>query len=190
MYDNSLITGVEQEDECNDCVCGGVSLVESILSRADSLQCEEQKHSPTRGEEKETTTETVHEEGGENSPEQIPDGEDSGDTINTYRTRGSDKRVNLPVNEKLNSGVRDTDTVKHVLKVVRNETVTRPLREECNSDNDDHSSSVAGCGNESFPSDIGSDCKTHVSPFSTRVNEKYLPVRSNSIAALISWNSY
>ena len=40
-----LITGVEEEDERNHSMGGSIGLVERILSRANRLQCEEQKHS-------------------------------------------------------------------------------------------------------------------------------------------------
>ena len=53
--------------------------------------------------------------------------------------------MNLPVDEELDRGVGNTNAVEDILEVVRNETVTRPLREEGNSDNDAHTPAVAGC---------------------------------------------
>lgn len=81
-----LIAGIEQEDESNDRVGCGVGLVESVLGRADGLQSEEQKHACGGSKEEKTTAKTLNEEGGKNSPEQIPNGEDSMCKISGCRT--------------------------------------------------------------------------------------------------------
>ena len=57
-----LITGVEEEDERNHSMGGSIGLVERILSRANRLQCEEQKNSSSRSEEEKTTANTLDEE--------------------------------------------------------------------------------------------------------------------------------
>ena len=57
-----LITGVEEEDERNHSMGGSIGLVERILSGANRLQCEEQKHSSSRSEEEKTTANTLDEE--------------------------------------------------------------------------------------------------------------------------------
>lgn len=75
--EHSLVECVEEEDERDDGVCGRVRSVDCVLSRADSLEGEEEKHSSCRGEEEDTTTNTVDQEGREDSPEQVPDSEDT-----------------------------------------------------------------------------------------------------------------
>ena len=59
--------------------------------------------------------------------------------------------------EKLNGRIRDADRPEHGVKVVRDETVTRPLREEGDSDNNDHTSPVSRGSNESLPANVGRD---------------------------------
>jgi hypothetical protein len=47
------------------------------LLKADGLACEEDKHASGRCQEEETTSELLAQESGQNSPEQIPDREDT-----------------------------------------------------------------------------------------------------------------
>ena len=65
--------------------------------------------------------------------------------------------MNLPVDEELDRGVGNTNAVEDILEVIRDETVTRPLREEGDSDNNDHTSPVSRGSNESLPANVGRD---------------------------------
>jgi hypothetical protein len=74
---NSLISRVEEEDESDHGMrcCWVLSLDE--LFRANSLECKEQKHAAGRCQEEEATSEPFAQESGQNSPEQVPDCEDT-----------------------------------------------------------------------------------------------------------------
>ena len=65
--------------------------------------------------------------------------------------------MNLPVDEELDRGVGNTNAVEDILEVIRDETVTRPLREEGDSDNNDHTSPVSRGSNESLPANVSSN---------------------------------
>lgn len=121
---------------------GGRRLVQSVLCGADRLQREEQEHARGGGEEQEATTPAVDLEGREHGPEQIPDGENTGD-------------------EQLDGGVGDADGVEHLVEVVRDKAVSGPLREPGDGNDDDHALAVALGGYESFPADILRDCRRH-----------------------------
>lgn len=57
------------------------------------------------------------------------------------------------VDEQLSVGVSDTNIVQDRVKVVRDQTVTRPLGEESNRNNDPHALPVSSICEEGFPSD-------------------------------------
>ena len=62
------------------------------------------------------------------------------------------------VDQELNGRVRNANGVEDLVKVVRDETVTGPLREERDGNDDPHALAVAGGREESFPADIGCNC--------------------------------
>lgn len=133
-----LIRGVEQEDERNDGV-GGVRVVSlGEESRANSLKNEEDKHAGHRGQEEDTTTNSVDQERSTKSPEQIPNLEDT-------------------IDEELDGGIGDTDSVEDAVEVVGNETVTRPLREEGEGEDDPETLQVASLGEDGLPANVGSN---------------------------------
>ena len=51
--------------------------MEGVLRRADGLEGEEQEHACCRGEEEEAATDALDQERSEDSPEQVPDSEDT-----------------------------------------------------------------------------------------------------------------
>ena len=109
-----------------------------VDGRAGGLQCEENDHADNGGHEKDTTANPVNEGSGEESPEQIPDLEDT-------------------VNQELYGGVFDADGNKNLAKVVRNQTVTGPLGEEGEGNNNPHSASISWGSKEILPPNGGGD---------------------------------
>jgi len=59
------------------------------------------------------------------------------------------------VDQKLDGGVGDTNTIEHLVEVVRDETVTRPLGEEGEGNDDPHALPVSGVLVEGLPADVG-----------------------------------
>ncbi len=115
----------------------GISML-SEQGRADGLKSEENKHASRRGQEEEAATESVNQEGGAESPGQIPDLKDT-------------------VDEQLDGGVGDADGVEDTVKVVRHETISGPLGEESKSNDDPKTPQVARLGEEGFPPNVGGD---------------------------------
>jgi hypothetical protein len=76
---NSLVSGVEQENERDDSVSSILRAVDSKCGRARGLQGEEDEHAGGGGDEQETTASTVDHERGKDSPAQVPDGENAVD---------------------------------------------------------------------------------------------------------------
>jgi len=135
---NSLISSVEQEDESNNSMGSRLASSVGVHSRADGLHDEEHEHTSGGGEEEDTTTDLVDESGRTESPSQVPDLEDT-------------------VDEELDGLVEDTDGLEDTTEVVRHETVTGPLREEGEGDDDAHTLAVSNSGEESGPADLLSD---------------------------------
>lgn len=135
MKRDVLVGSIEQEDESNDSM-GCVSVLTlSKEGRADSLEGEEDEHANDRAQEKNPATNLVHQEGSEKRPEQIPYLEDA-------------------VDEELDGGISDTNSVQDTCKVVGDKAIARPLREEGDSNNDSETPQVTGCGKKGFPADI------------------------------------
>lgn len=91
--------------------------------RADSLESEEDKHADTGCDEEETAAKTINKERGAKCNTQIPNLKDT-------------------VDEELGSRVGDANSVEDLVEVVRDQTVTRPLREEGNSNDNPHALAV------------------------------------------------
>lgn len=108
----------------------------SVDGRAGGLQREKNDHAGNRGHEEDTTTNLVNKGGSEESPEQIPDLEDT-------------------INQELYGGVENADGNKNLIKVVRNETIARPLGEKGEGNNDPHAASISCGGEEIFPPNGG-----------------------------------
>ena len=66
-------------------MCGACRAVDGILRGADRLQGEEQQHSGRGGEEEETTAKTLDGERCSDGPEQVPNGQDTGQTRQSIR---------------------------------------------------------------------------------------------------------
>ena len=124
---DSLVEGVEEEDERDDGVRGGLRAVQRVLRGADRLQREEERHARGGGEEEEAAAPAVDLERRKHGPEQVPDRQDTGD-------------------EQLDVGVGDADRVEHLVEVVRHEAVPGPLREPRDGDDDAHPLAVAARG--------------------------------------------
>ena len=103
-----LVTRVEQEDEGNDGVSCGVVTLSGVEGRADGLQGEEHQHEGGRGDEEEATAKALSKVRGAQSPEQVPDLQDT-------------------VDEELDRLVGDTDGVEDAVEVVGDQAVSRPL---------------------------------------------------------------
>ena len=129
-----LISGIEQEDESNDSVSCSVVTPGSVEGRADGLQGEEHQHEGRRGDEEEATAKALSKVGGAQSPAQVPDLEDT-------------------VDEELDRLVGNTDGVEDAVEIVRDQAVSRPLREEGDGDDNPHASAVSGGGEEGLPAD-------------------------------------
>lgn len=112
--------------------------VKRIRSRTGGLHREENGHAGGGGDEEQTTASTINHEGGEHGPGEVPDGEDA-------------------LNEELDSPAGDADCVENLGKVVRDETIARPLREEGQGDNDPHTLTIARSREERLVADIGGD---------------------------------
>jgi len=136
--EGNIVETVVEEDESNDCVAGGFVLVEGVLGGANGLEQEHDEHASGRGQEKLSTTETFAHEGSGYCDEQIPDLETTIDT-------------------ELGEWVGDTDGVENFGKVVRNETVAGPLREEGEGNDDPHAAEVTTGGEEGFVANVGGD---------------------------------
>lgn len=130
-----LVERVEKEDERDDSMRGGLRPMERVLCGADRLEREEHEHASSRGEEQEPTTPAFDLEGCEHSPEQVPDGENTG-------------------NEELDGGVGYADGVEDLVQIVGDETVSGPLREPSDGDDDDHALAVALSRDEGLPADV------------------------------------
>lgn len=136
--ERNVVCSIEEEDECNDSMSSCSGLMLSILGEANRLCRVEQGHQTSRKQEEEAATQTVDHQRREHGPAQVPDLQDT-------------------VDEELSACTGDTDLVEDLGQVVRDETITRPLREEGHGDDDAHALAVSGGGNERLPADILSD---------------------------------
>lgn len=115
-----------------------LATVVGVDSRAGSLHREEDGHENARGQEKGATTGPFNTEGSAEGPCQVPDLKDT-------------------VDEELHGRIFDTDGLQNTLEVVRNETVSGPLGEEGERNDDPETLEVTCLGEEGFPANIGSD---------------------------------
>lgn len=123
--EGNIVGSIEQEDESDDRVSGGVTLGDGITSRANGLEDEEKQHASAGGNEEDPSSDTFDECGGGNGPRQIPNLEDT-------------------VDEELDCWVGNSDCLEHLVEVVGDEAVPRPLGEPSNSNNNRQTLAVAG----------------------------------------------
>ena len=134
----NVIRGVKEEDEGYDRMSSRSSPMLSILGEADCLRGVEQGHQSGRKQEEEPTTQTLDHEGGGHRPSQVP---------NLQNT----------IDGELCACTGDTDLVEDLTQVIRDETVTRPLREEGDGDDDVHTLAISRSSDERLPADIVSN---------------------------------
>ena len=130
--EGKIVRAVEQKDKCDDSMGGALVSCVSVDGGASGLQCEKNDHADNGGHEEDTTANLVNKGRGEESPEQIPDLEDT-------------------VNQELYGGVHNANGNENLIKVVRNETVAGPLGEEGEGNNDPHAAPISRCGEEVLP---------------------------------------
>jgi len=130
--ESKIVRAVEQKDKRDDRMGGTLVSCVGVDGRAGGLQCEKNDHAYDGGHEEDTTANLVNKGGGEESPEQIPDLEDT-------------------INQELYGGVLNADGNKNLIKVVRNETVAGPLGEEGEGNNDPHTAPISRSGEEILP---------------------------------------
>lgn len=61
------------------------------------------------------------------------------------------------VDEELNVGIRDTYSLQDTCKVIRNEAIARPLREESEGDDDPETPQIASLGEKGLPANVSCD---------------------------------
>ena len=105
-----VVRSVVEEDEGDDSVGGSGASSDGVSGRADGLHDEEDKHADVGGDEEGSSADTVAEETSDDSHEEVEELEDTVDQV-------------------LDGDVGDADGVEHLVEVVGDETVTRPLRE-------------------------------------------------------------
>ena len=138
-----IIRSVEQENPRNDSTTSSGTLLLGIQSRTDGLKDEEQQHSSRRSQEEYPPPDLVNKERSADSPEEIPNLEDT-------------------VDEELGEGVFDTDGFENLVEVVRNQPVSGPLREEGETDDDPHTTTVSRSSEERLPSNGVLDRTIHL----------------------------
>jgi len=163
--EGNVVETVVQEDECNDGVTSRLGSVLGVESRADGLEGEHDDHTSGGHHEHAATSTAFNEEGGND---------------------GDDKVVDLKttVDTELSGGVGDTDGVEDLAQVVGDETVTGPLREEGNGDDNPHAASVTGGGEEAAVTNVGGDGAIELDgglDFLVLVNDKRVLVVSASV---------
>ena len=67
--------------------------------------------------------------------------------------RRTNQEKDVPSDEQLDSGVGDTDGLEDIIEVVRDKTVSRPLREEGDGDDNPHTLPVSRSRDKSLPAD-------------------------------------
>lgn len=102
------------------------------------MKDKEDKHAGEGGQEEDTTTNSVDQEGSTESPEQVPNLEDT-------------------VDKELHVGVGNTDGIEDTVEVVGNETIAGPLGEESEGDDDPETLQVASLGEDGLPANVSGD---------------------------------
>lgn len=114
-------------------------------SEADCLSRPEDEHSAGRGHKQPAATGFVTDGGRGDSPAEVPDREDAVDKKLNSRTT-----IELAFSLATTKGQRcllgNTNSIKHLAQIVADKPIARPLREECNCDNDAHPFAVSGSG--------------------------------------------
>lgn len=87
-------------------------------------------------QKQQSPAQSVAKEGGKDGPEQVPD-------------------LKNTVNEQLGRRVGNADVFKNALQVIRDQTVTRPLTEESDGNDNAHTLPVSFCGNQGLPANVG-----------------------------------
>ena len=128
----------KEKDEHNDGVARRDRPMLRILCKTDRLRHVAQHHQTGRGEDEDSTPETVHGVRGVQSREETPD-------------------LDGAVDDELSARIGDADLVQDFGEVVREETVAGPLGEEGHGDDDAHTFAVSRGRDERFPADVGRD---------------------------------
>jgi hypothetical protein len=128
----------KEKDEYDDGVARRGRPMLRILCKTDRLRQVARHHQTGRGEDEQSTPETVHRVGGVQSPHETPD-------------------LDAAIDEELGARIGNADLVQNFGQVVREETVAGPLGEESHGDDDPHAFSVTRGREERFPADVGSD---------------------------------
>jgi len=115
--EGNVVRSVEQEDEGDDSVSGGLALSDGVTSRADGLEGKEEEHSNAGGKEKDPSPNPLDERGSSDSPCQIPNLENT-------------------IDEELDCRIRDTNGLEYFVEIVGDETIPRPLGEPTESHDD------------------------------------------------------
>jgi len=132
------IGSVEQEDEGDDSI--GRRVVTGVREdgRASSDEDVEDQHAHGRDEEQSATTNLFHHRRSRERPGQVPDLEDT-------------------IDEELDGLAFNSNGFEDLAEVVRDDTVSRPLGEEGESDDNTHALEVTGGLEEGGPSNLLSD---------------------------------
>ena len=126
----------KEKDERNDGVSRCDRAVLGVFCETYCLCHVEEHHQAGRGEEEESTPETVDGVRGVQSQDKTPD-------------------LDHAVDKKLSASIGDADLVQDFGEVVREETVAGPLGKEGDGDDDVHAFTIAWGREERFPTDIG-----------------------------------
>jgi len=141
--EGDVVKRVEEENERDNGMGSSIVLSLGENSGASCLQREEHDHTSGRCQEENAATDPIDQESGEKSPEHVPDLEDT-------------------VDEELDGGVGDTNGVEDLVEVVGDETVSGPLGEECEGNDDIHAFPVSGGSEKGLPANGLSDLTIEV----------------------------
>ena len=141
--EGDVVRGIEQEDEGNDGVSSRSALGDSVTGGADSLEGEEEQHANARGDKKDPSPNTFDERGGSDSPCKIPNLEDT-------------------VDEELGSCIGDTNGLEYFVEVVGDETISGPLREPSDSDDNRQAFAVTGGLDQGHPTNGGTNSPVEI----------------------------
>jgi len=128
---------VEDEDECEEGTtssCSGSLFKRGGHGGNDGIR---DKHTSGRDDEERATASLLDGHRGGDSDDKVVDGEDT-------------------VDESLIVGAGDSDTVEDLVEVVRDDTVSRPLREYTDTDDDPHAAAITWSAEQVDPRDAGS----------------------------------
>ena len=121
----------------------GITLGDGITSGADGLEDEEEQHADARRNEKDPSSDALDEGGGGDSPRKVPNLENT-------------------VDKELGRRIGDTDSLEHLVEVVGDEAISRPLGKPSESDDNRQTFTVTGGVYQGHPADGGSDCPVEI----------------------------